>query len=127
MAGPLVFPIGGIDDGGPLDSVGIVAIAPEEGRCELGYWLAREGRGRGAATRSVLLLSHWIFENLDIHRIVVCPEPANGASRAVAVRAGFSEDGLLRSYLVIKGRRRDVASYVLLCGEISRWSRSSGA
>jgi RimJ/RimL family protein N-acetyltransferase len=105
-------------DGSLLGSIGIPQIDREEGRCELGYWLAREARGRGLATRAVRLLSAWVFENLPIERIAIHADPANEASRRVAERAGFAFEGVLRSYYVNKGVRRDAASYSLLRGEL---------
>jgi len=99
-------------------SVGIVRFDSQEGRCELGYWTARDSRGRGLATRAVRLLSGWAFEHLPIDRIEIHAEPENAASRRVAERAGFRFEGVLRSYLVNKGVRRDAASYSLLRGEL---------
>jgi RimJ/RimL family protein N-acetyltransferase len=99
-------------------SVGIVHVDQQEGRCELGYWMARDSRGRGLATRAVRLLSGWTFENLSVDRIEIHAEPENAASRRVAERAGFTLEGVLRSYLVNKGLRRDAASYSLLRGEL---------
>jgi RimJ/RimL family protein N-acetyltransferase len=101
-----------------LGSVGIVHVDQQEGRCELGYWMARDSRGRGLATRAVRLLSGWTFENLSVDRIEIHAEPENAASRRVAERAGFTLEGVLRSYLVNKGLRRDAASYSLLRGEL---------
>jgi RimJ/RimL family protein N-acetyltransferase len=101
-----------------LGSVGIVHVDRQEGRCELGYWMARDSRGRGLATRAVRLLSGWTFENLSVDRIEIHAEPENAASRRVAERAGFTLEGVLRSYLVNKGLRRDAASYSLLRGEL---------
>jgi RimJ/RimL family protein N-acetyltransferase len=99
-------------------SVGVVHVDSREGRCELGYWIARDSRGRGLATRAVRLLSGWVFENLPVDRIEIHAEPENAASRRVAERAGFTLEGVLRSYLVNKGLRRDAASYSLLRGEL---------
>jgi RimJ/RimL family protein N-acetyltransferase len=101
-----------------LGSVGIVHVDQQEGRCELGYWMARDSRGRGLATRAVRLLSGWTFENLSVDRIEIHAEPENAASRRVAEQAGFTLEGVLRSYLVNKGLRRDAASYSLLRGEL---------
>ncbi len=105
-------------DGRLLGSVGIVHLDPQEGRCELGYWVAREARGRGLATRAVRMLSAWIFDNLSADRIEIHAEPDNTASRRVAERAGFTFEGVLRSYFVNKGVRRDAATYSLLRGEL---------
>jgi RimJ/RimL family protein N-acetyltransferase len=69
-------------------------------------------------TRAVRLLSGWIFETLPLERIEITIEPANAASRAVAERAGYELEGILRSHTVIKGTRRDMAIYSLLRGEL---------
>lgn len=101
-----------------LGSCGIVEVDWEEGRAELGYWLAPEARGRGAMTRAVSLLARWIFDSLPIERVQLGIEPGNAASRAVAERAGFSFEGVLRSWFVNKGTRRDAAMYSLLQTDI---------
>ena len=45
-------------------------------------------------------------------------EPANRASIRVAEKAGFRREGLLRSYIEVKGTRRDVYLYALLPEEM---------
>ena len=65
-------------------------------------------------TRAVRLLSHWVFDSLAIERIQIAVQPENEASRAVAERAGYSFEGILRSYIEVKGRPRDAAMYSLL-------------
>ena len=101
-----------------LGSAGLVRIDWEEARSEVGYWLAREARGRGVATGAVRMVSRWTFENLPIERLEIHAEPDNNASRKVAERAGYTFEGVLRSYFVNKGRRRDAASYSLIRGEL---------
>jgi RimJ/RimL family protein N-acetyltransferase len=97
-----------------LGSIGIQEVRRAESRCDLGYWLARPARGRGVMTRAVRLLSRWVFDNLPIERIQITVQPDNEASRAVAERAGYSFEGILRSYIEIKGTARDAAMYSLL-------------
>jgi RimJ/RimL family protein N-acetyltransferase len=101
-------------DGRLLGSIGIHRILDEDRRCDIGYWLAREARGRGAMTRAVRLLSAWVFDELPVDRIEIIVDPRNASSRAVAERAGFRFEGVLRSYVVMKDRRRDMAMYSLL-------------
>jgi RimJ/RimL family protein N-acetyltransferase len=102
------------EDNRLLGSIGLHRIDREERRCELGYWLAREARGRGVMTGAVRLLSAWVFEALPVERIEITVDPANAASRVVAERAGYTFEGVLRSYTTIKGRRRDMTMYSLL-------------
>jgi RimJ/RimL family protein N-acetyltransferase len=101
-----------------LASVGIVGIDWDEGRCEVGYWAVAEHRGHGLVTRAVRLLCGWIFENLPIERIGIAADPENAASRRVAEKAGFTFEGVLRSWVVNKGRRCDAAMYSLIRGEL---------
>ena len=85
-----------------------------EGRGSVGYWLLPEARGRGLATRSVRLASHWAFRSLGLARLALLTEPANEASQRVAERAGFRREGLLRSNAVVDGRRVDHVIFSLL-------------
>lgn len=101
-----------------LGSAGLVHVDWEEGRAEVGYWMAREARGRGVATRAVRLVSIWSLENLPIERLQIHAEPDNHPSRRVAERAGYTFEGVLRSFFVNKGIRRDAASYSLIRGEL---------
>src|SRR5436190_592271 len=101
-----------------LGGVGMVRVDWQERTSELGYWLSGEGRGRGVMTRAVRLFSEWIFENLPIDRLGIMASVDNAASRAVAERAGFEFEGVLRSFVIINGERHDMAVYSLLRGEL---------
>ncbi len=112
--GELHLAITGAEDGAFLGAAGIVRFEPDERRCEIGYWVAAGARGRGVATRAVRLLGEWIFAALPIDRIGIAAEVDNAGSRAVAERCGYVFEGILRSWLVIKGEPRDTAMYSLL-------------
>jgi RimJ/RimL family protein N-acetyltransferase len=101
-----------------LGSIGIVAIDWEESSCDIGYWAVAEHRGRGIIPRAVRLFCRWIFDELPMERITISADPENAASRRVAEKAGFTFEGVLRSFYVNKGRRHDAASYSLLRGEL---------
>ena len=89
-----------------------------EGNVQLGYWIKREARGRGAATRALALLSRWAFVELGATRVQLLTEPENGASQRVAEKAGFRREAFLRSFIELNGRRRDVYMYALLAEDI---------
>jgi RimJ/RimL family protein N-acetyltransferase len=101
-----------------LGGVGMVRVDWQERTSELGYWLARPARGRGVMTRAVRLISEWIFENLPIDRLGILASVENAPSRAVAERAGFAFEGVLRSFVIINGERHDMAAYSRLRGEL---------
>jgi RimJ/RimL family protein N-acetyltransferase len=100
-----------------LGSIGVHDVERAEGRCSIGYYLAREARGRGVMTCAVRMLSRWVFESLPVERIEIPVIAENHRSRRAAERAGYAFEGLLRSYTVIKGRRRDMAMHSLLRGD----------
>jgi RimJ/RimL family protein N-acetyltransferase len=82
----------------------------------LGYWVAPSARGRGVATRAVTLVGAWAFAHLRLARLEIWVEPANVASQRVAERAGYTHEGLLRSYVQLRTRRGDALIYSLLPG-----------
>ena len=108
-----IVPAGG---GEPIGAVGIRDVGERTGR--LGYWVAASARARGVATRAVRLVARWAFEDLGLARVELVTDPANQASQRAAERAGFTREGVLRSYLEIKGRRRDAVMFSLLPGEL---------
>jgi RimJ/RimL family protein N-acetyltransferase len=97
-----------------LGMISLLRIDWDAARAEIGYWLAPWGRGRGAATRAVILLAHWALRTLAFARLELRVETGNAASQAVAERAGFVREGVLRSYEPLKGVRRDLVIYSLL-------------
>ncbi|MCB0864658.1 MAG: GNAT family N-acetyltransferase [Solirubrobacterales bacterium] len=110
--------IADIADDSLLGTIGFFDYSAEEGRLELGYWLAPWARGRGLMTRALRLFCGWIFAELDVYRIQAGIEPDNAPSLALVERAGFTREGTLRSLFPMKGRRRDVISCSLLRGEL---------
>jgi RimJ/RimL family protein N-acetyltransferase len=87
-------------------------------RATIGYWLLDEARGKGLATRAVVLLARWALRDLGLARLGLLAEPSNQGSRRVAERCGFRHEGLLRSYAEIDGRRVDYVSYSMLPGDL---------
>ncbi len=83
---------------------------------QFGYWLAAGARGRGLATRAVILMTAWLFE-LGAARVFLTIQSENAASAAVARRAGFSFEGTLRADSVWQGQRKDVDVFAVLPDE----------
>jgi RimJ/RimL family protein N-acetyltransferase len=101
-----------------LGAVSLYEVRLDHGCAAVGYWLAPEARGRGAATDAVGLLARWAFAELGLARLELTCGPDNGPSQHVAERCGFSREGLLRSHVPFKGARRDSVIYGLLPGEL---------
>jgi RimJ/RimL family protein N-acetyltransferase len=104
---------------GFLGTISLLRFAWADTRCEVGYWLAPEGRGRGAATIGARLLSHWGLATLGLHRIEIHVAAENEASQRVAERAGFRREGRLRSRLATKDGWRDMDVFGLLAEDVA--------
>lgn len=76
-----------------LASVGLMEIDRDRGYGEIGYWVAREARGRGVATRGVALVREWAQRELGLAKLELVIHEDNRPSRAVARAAGFAETG----------------------------------
>jgi RimJ/RimL family protein N-acetyltransferase len=108
------FAIVRVPDGDLLGSITLLRIVWEHQRAEVGYWLAREGRGQGHATRAVKLICDWGFRELGLERIALLAATGNVASQGVAERSGFVRECVLRSYMRHFAERQDMVAYSLL-------------
>jgi RimJ/RimL family protein N-acetyltransferase len=79
-----------------LASIAVQGIDRERATGEIGYWVAREARGRGVATRAVRLVAEWARSELGLTTLEIAVHEDNPGSQAVARAAGFSEAGELR-------------------------------
>lgn len=59
----------------------------------IGYALHPDARGRGCATRAVMLLVHHLALTTDVRTATLLIDPDNGASLAMPRRCGFTEAG----------------------------------
>lgn len=105
-----------IADSGNDEAEGLVflGLGRIRGHCRLGYWLIPEARRKGRGTEAVGLASRWVLTATDVHRLVAGVEPSNVASLALLRKCGFTEEGLLRSWLWIGDRLCDAIQFSLL-------------
>jgi RimJ/RimL family protein N-acetyltransferase len=76
-----------------LASIALMGIDREQGTGEIGYWVAREARGRGVATRAVRLVCAWAASELGLTTLELVIHEDNAPSHAVARAAGFTQTG----------------------------------
>ncbi|KAF3339037.1 N-acetyltransferase p20 [Carex littledalei] len=96
--------------------VGAIVVTPHRGeaqcRGELGYMLATQYWGKGIVTKAVQLVLRTVFEDLkDIERIEALVNLENVRSQRVLEKSGFTKDGVLRKYLIHKGKVKDIVLY----------------
>jgi RimJ/RimL family protein N-acetyltransferase len=104
-----------------LGSIGVRALTVlDEGTAEVGYWVKREARGRGVASRALRLVSDWTLRELGFGRLQLRADERNVPSQRVAVNVGFTREGVLRAsrFNARQNRRVDFVMYSLLPGEL---------
>ncbi|MFF1420569.1 GNAT family N-acetyltransferase [Streptomyces sp. NPDC058280] len=107
-----VVPLGG----GPV--MGAVNAHCQSGTWEIGYWTAKEYRGRGYTTEAVTAVARWAFTALGAERLEWRAEVGNAGSRAVAEKAGFVVEGVLRAALLSRDTLRDAWVGALLPSDL---------
>lgn len=84
---------------------------------EVGYWLAAEARGRGAATGALRVLTAFLLQ-AGMARCYAEVMAGNSASERVLERAGYRKEGVMRSLpsgsCGIDEARIDITMYSLL-------------
>ncbi len=111
------FVIADSEHGQGLGLITLHRSATDSGLAGVGYWLCKAARGRGVATTALRLVAGWAFESLRIERLHLTTLPDNLRSQAVAERAGFQREGLLRSWAPTREGRRDSVMFSLLAAD----------
>ncbi len=100
-------------DGRLAAANGLVRVDLVNRAAEIGYWVAPWARRRGVATTSTVAIAIWAF-GLGFARVELRAAAPNVGSRAVAIAAGFREEGVLRSAVERAGIRHDLVVHGLL-------------
>ncbi len=67
---------------------------------EIGYWIAKEHRGKSIGTTAVKVLTNFGFETMGWNRIEAMIDHDNEASKKVVTRVGYEHEGLLRQRVI---------------------------
>jgi RimJ/RimL family protein N-acetyltransferase len=110
----LVLP--GADD--CVGQLNVHKIDWENGRADLGIWLAPQVRGRGLAAAAIGLAARWVFDAWGIERVSMLTDPDNAPMLQAARAAGFTEEGVFHSYGIERGRRIDLTVLSLLPSDV---------
>lgn len=94
----------------------------------IGYWVDERVAGRGITPTALALAVDHCFRVVGLHRVEVNIRPENTASRRVAEKLGFREEGMRRGYLHIDGGWRDHIAFALTApevpeGMVARWRK----
>jgi len=85
-----------------------------QGVYELGISLFETGdRGRGLGTDAIRLLTRHLFRHEEADRVQASTWVENRAMRRVFQKLGFTEEGILRSYMPSERGRDDYVMYAI--------------
>lgn len=89
----------------------------KDSHAAIGYWLGKDYRGQGVLAQSLAALEKFGFGRYRLHKISILAEPDNAASRAVAERANYRQDGTLREHIPHQDSFADAVVYSKLSDE----------
>jgi RimJ/RimL family protein N-acetyltransferase len=85
---------------------------------EIGYRLFGKGHwGKGVTTEALRLLTRYLFESRNIHRIRLCIDVENAGSLKVAQKAGYRHEGTMRGCMYHRGSYHDMELYAITRSE----------
>lgn len=97
-----------------IGTVGFTTIDWENCRAELGYVLAPKFWRLGLMTEALGRLIGFAFNECGFSRLELKIMAGNESSKNLALKLGFKFEGVLRNYMVIKGKSEDICMYSLL-------------
>ena len=101
-------------------SISLHAIDRSNSQASIGYYLSEKLQGRGITVRSVKALLNHAFYELGLNRIEIRCGKDNHSSKAIPMKLGFIEEGVIRDGEYLNGRFHDLVVYGLLSRE---WHR----
>src|SRR5687768_15714590 len=107
-----------------IGSIGFVYFDWVAGKAEIGYWISADEEGKGIVAESARMLIDFAFRELELNRIEIrCSSDISG-SAVIALRLGFTREGLLRIDEFSNGRLHDFEICGLLASEW-KWFRAA--
>jgi ribosomal-protein-serine acetyltransferase len=103
-----------VDDGRIVGGIGFHQLDWENRSTSIGYWIAEAAQRRGIVTRAVAALVDHAFKVWKLNRVEIQAATDNERSRAVPLRLGFTEEGVLRQTERVGDRFVDHVVYAML-------------
>ncbi|KAI9119458.1 hypothetical protein K1719_009334 [Acacia pycnantha] len=86
---------------------------------ELGYALGFKYWGKGIVTKVVKMVVEMAFADFpDLERLEALVDVENVASQRVLEKAGFQREGIVRKFLFMKGKSRDMVMFSVISDEV---------
>ena len=94
-----------------VGTISLRGLGSTDRRGYIGFGLAEWAQGLGIMTRSLRALIGYAFSEKRMKRLTAYAAVDNRRSRSVALRAGFTLDGIERGSLLVRGKYLDRAAY----------------
>ncbi|WP_317636574.1 GNAT family protein [Xylocopilactobacillus apicola] len=95
--------------------VGVIDFHNIQGsNAEIGYWLGAEYQHQGIMSQAVKSLIARLAPVMKLHRVVIKTDPSNKASQNVALKAGFTLEGIEHGAVLNNGEYKDYEVYYYL-------------
>jgi RimJ/RimL family protein N-acetyltransferase len=104
----------GDEDAALIGVAGLWRVDPHNSTAHIGIQMLPSARGRGLGTDVVRVMCRYAFVVRGLHRVGLETLATNDAMRGAAARAGFTEEGRIRSAAFVLGERVDEVLYGLL-------------
>ncbi len=92
-------------------TIGIRLTNPQTHTGEIGYLLAEPMQHKGIMTRACEATTAHGFVEMNLRRIEIYADPENPKSRAIPLRLGYSDDGMVPYTFRVSGKTRQMAAY----------------
>lgn len=100
-----------------IGTCGFTSFDPNHDRAEVGYVLHPDYWGHGLAPEALSAVLRYGFVKLGLNRVEAHYMAENTRSRAVMEKCGMKFEGVLRQYLLVKGKYRDIGFCSILRSE----------
>ena len=97
-----------------IGTVGFIEWNARHGRAEIGYSLARRFWGFGYMTEAARAVIDFGFGAMGLNRVEANCFIENVASARVMEKCGMKFEGILREYILVKGRYENVKTYAIV-------------
>lgn len=94
-------------NGAVVGACSVTVTSRAHRRGEMGYVLARAHWGRGYASEAAAAVLDFARGELGLERVEATCRTENIASQRVLMKIGMQPEGVLRSHVVIRGKRED--------------------
>ncbi|SDX13361.1 GNAT family N-acetyltransferase [Paenibacillus sp. CF384] len=100
-----------------IGNISVQDINWKHRKTSIGYWLCADYQGKGFMTEACRTIIRHIFQELELNRIEIRVREDNARSKAVPLRLGFLQEGIIRAAEYNKGHYHDHLVYGLLKSE----------